>query len=183
MDKNVDVLTPENIALLIYMIRGQKVMLDRDLSGLYEVETAQLKRAVRRNIDRFPDDFMFQLTKQELNHWRCQYGTSNGDKMGLRHKPMAFTEQGVAMLSSVLRSKRAIQVNIQIMRAFTKLRQLLLGNEELKKEIAEMKKQTDERFQIVFETLDQLLSIDNKPKRKIGFEVKEPKTRYGRKRQ
>ena len=183
MDKNVDVLTPENIALLIYMIRGQKVMLDRDLSGLYEVETAQLKRAVRRNIDRFPDDFMFQLTKQELNHWRCQYGTSNGDKMGLRHKPMAFTEQGVAMLSSVLRSKRAIQVNIQIMRAFTKLRQLLLGNEELKKEIAEMKKQTDERFQIVFETLDQLLNIDNKPKRKIGFEVKEPKTRYGRKRQ
>ena len=179
----MDVLTPENIALLIYMIRGQKVMLDRDLSGLYEVETAQLKRAVRRNIDRFPDDFMFQLTKQELNHWRCQYGTSNGDKMGLRHKPMAFTEQGVAMLSSVLRSKRAIQVNIQIMRAFTKLRQLLLGNEELKKEIAEMKKQTDERFQIVFETLDQLLNIDNKPKRKIGFEVKEPKTRYGRKRQ
>ena len=179
----MDVLTPENIALLIYMIRGQKVMLDRDLSGLYEVETAQLKRAVRRNIDRFPDDFMFQLTKQELNHWRCQYGTSNGDKMGLRHKPMAFTEQGVAMLSSVLRSKRAIQVNIQIMRAFTKLRQLLLGNEGLKKEIAEMKKQTDERFQIVFETLDQLLSIDNKPKRKIGFEVKEPKTRYGRKRQ
>ena len=179
----MDVLTPENIALLIYMIRGQKVMLDRDLSGLYEVETAQLKRAVRRNIDRFPDDFMFQLTKQELNHWRCQYGTSNGDKMGLRHKPMAFTEQAVAMLSSVLRSKRAIQVNIQIMRAFTKLRQLLLGNEGLKKEIAEMKKQTDERFQIVFETLDQLLNIDNKPKRKIGFEVKEPKTRYGRKRQ
>ena len=179
MDNKVDVLTPDNIALLIYMIRGQKVMLDRDLAGLYEVETAQLKRAVRRNIDRFPDDFMFQLTKQELNHWRCQYGTSNADKMGLRHKPMAFTEQGVAMLSSVLRSKRAIQVNIQIMRAFTKLRHLLLGNEELKKELAEMKKQTDERFQIVFETLDQLLSIENKPKRKIGFEVKEPKGRYG----
>ena len=99
---------------------------------------------------------------------------------GARYKPMVFTEQGVAMLSSVLRSKRAIQVNIHIMRAFTKLRQLLLGNEELRKDLAEMKKQTDERFQIVFETLDQLLSIDNKSKRKIGFEVKEQKGRYGK---
>ena len=99
MDNKVDVLTPDDIALLIYMIRGQKVMLDRDLAGLYAVETAQLKRPVRRNIDRFPDDFMFELTKQELDHWRCQYGTSNGDKMGLRHKPMAFTEQGVAMFT------------------------------------------------------------------------------------
>jgi hypothetical protein len=90
-------------------------MMDRDLAELYEVETAQLKRAVRRNLDRFPEDFMFDLTKQELENWRCQFGTSNSDKMGLRYPPMFFTEQGVAMLSSVLKSKRAIQVNIQIM--------------------------------------------------------------------
>jgi hypothetical protein len=174
-----DIILAETIASRIYLIRGINVMLDRDLAELYEVETAQLKRAVRRNIDRFPDDFMFELTKKELDHWRCQFGTSNSDKMGLRHKPMAFTEQGVAMLSSVLRSKRAIHVNIQIMRVFTKLRQMVLDNEDLKRELAKMREQTDERFQIVFETLDQLLSMDNKPKRKIGFGVKEGLAVYG----
>ncbi len=90
-----DIMLAETIASRIYLIRGIKVMLDRDLAELYEVETAQLKRAVRRNIDRFPDDFMFELTKKELDNWRCQFGTSNRDKMGLRHKPMVFTEQGV----------------------------------------------------------------------------------------
>ena len=94
-----DIIPVETIAAKIYLIRGVKVILDRDLADLYEVETAQLKRAVRRNIDRFPNDFMFELTKEELNHWRCQFGTSNREKMGLRYKPMAFTEQGVAMLS------------------------------------------------------------------------------------
>ncbi len=108
----------EKISGKIYLIRGQKVILDRDLADLYEVETKQLKRAVRRNIDRFPRDFMFELTKSELENWRYQFGTSKGETKGLRYKPMAFTEQGVAMLSSVLRSKRAIHVNIQIMRAF-----------------------------------------------------------------
>jgi len=170
----------ESIVSKIIFLRGEKVLLDRDLAELYEVETAQLKRAVRRNIDRFPDDFMFELTKKELDNWRCQFGTSNRDKMGLRHNPMAFTEQGVAMLSSVLRSKRAIHVNIQIMRVFTKLRQMVLENEDLMRELAEMRKQTDERFQIVFETLDQLLSIDNESKRKIGFEVKEGRAAYGK---
>ena len=109
-------LPAETIISKIYFIRDHKVMLDRDLAELYKVETKQLKRAVRRNIDRFPSDFMFQLTKKELENWRCQFGTSNDIKMGLRYSPMAFTEQGVAMLSSVLNSKRAIQVNIQIMR-------------------------------------------------------------------
>jgi hypothetical protein len=90
-----DIIPIETIASRIYLIRGIKVMFDRDLAELYEVETAQLKRAVRRNIDRFPDDFMFELTKKELSHWRCQFGTSNRDKMGLRHKPMVFIEQGV----------------------------------------------------------------------------------------
>ncbi len=101
----------ERITGKIVMLRGMKVMLDRDLAELYGVETKVLKRQVRRNIDRFPSDFMFELTKDELTDWRCQFVTSNSDKMGLRYPPMAFTEQGVAMLSSVLNSKRAIQVN------------------------------------------------------------------------
>jgi len=104
----------EKISGKIYLIRGQKVMLDRDLADLYEVETKQLKRAVRRNIDRFPSDFVFELTKSELESWRYRFGTSKGEIKGLRCKPMAFTEQGVAMLYSVLRNKRAIHVNIQI---------------------------------------------------------------------
>ena len=120
------------------------------------------------------------IEKKELDNWRCQFGTSNRDKMGLRHKPMVFTEQGVAMLSSVLRSKRAIQVNIQIMRVFTKLRQMVLENDDLRRELAEMRKQTDERFQIVFETLDQLLTAESKPKKKIGYTVKEKQKKYGK---
>lgn len=167
-----ELIPTETIAGKIYSIRGVKVMLDRDLAGLYEVETSQLKRAVRRNIDRFPLDFMFELTKEELENWRCQFGSSN-DKMGLRYKPMAFTEQGVAMLSSVLNSKRAIQVNIQIMRIFTKIRQIILDNVDLKYELNELRQQTEERFQVVFEALDQLLATDKeevkKAKRKIGF--------------
>jgi phage regulator Rha-like protein len=151
----------------------------RELAELYEVETAQLKRAVKRNIDRFPKDFMFELTKKELDHWRCQFGTSNSDKMGLRYKPMAFTEQGIAMLSSVLNSKRAIQVNIQIIRTFTKLRHALLDNEDLRKELSELKQITEDRFSIVFETLDQLLAVEHKPKKKIGFTVKEKLSSYG----
>jgi len=98
----------EKITGKIYLIRGQKVMLDRDLAELYQVETKQLKRAVRRNIDRFPADFMFELTKAELENWRCQFGTSKSETKGLRYKPLVFTEQGVAMLSSILRSKRAV---------------------------------------------------------------------------
>jgi hypothetical protein len=181
IDDMTAIVPAETIFGKIYLIRGANVMIDRDLAALYEVETGQLKRAVRRNIDRFPDDFMFELTKKELKNWRCQFGISNSDKMGLRYHPMAFTEQGVAMLSSVLRSKRAIQVNIQIMRAFTKLRQMLLSNEELRKELEDLRKVSDERFQIVFETLDRLLSIENKPAKKIGFTVKEKVAKYGKK--
>lgn len=102
----------EEITPLIYTVRGKSVMLDRDLAGLYGVETRMLKQAVRRNLDRFPEDFMFEFTREEFKNWRSQIVISNHDKMGLRHLPMAFTEQGVAMLSSVLNSERAIQVNI-----------------------------------------------------------------------
>ena len=144
-------------------------MLDRDLADLYGVETKLLKRTVRRNIDRFPSDFMFELTKKELENWRCQFGTSNNIKMGLRYSPMAFTEQGVAMLSSVLNSKRAIQANIQIMRAFTMLRTMLLTHDDLRRKIEDMEAKYDKQFRIVFQAIKQLLKEDDKPKRKIGF--------------
>ncbi len=166
-EKNL--VTIEQIATKIYYIRGMKVMLDRDLAALYGVETKVLKRNVRRHIDRFPDDFMFEFTKQEFQNWRSQFVTSNSDKMGLRYSPMAFTEQGVAMLSGILNSKRAIHVNIQIMRTFTKLRHMISEHEGLKKSVDELREQTDERFEIVFSVLDKLLADDGQPKRKIGF--------------
>jgi hypothetical protein len=169
----------ERITNKIYFIRKQKVMLDRDLAELYGVETKVLKQAVRRNIDRFPNDFMFEMSKKEFENWRSQFVTSNQDKMGLRYAPMAFTEQGVAMLSSVLKSKRAVQVNIQIMRTFTKLRKMLLDNAELRRELEDFKKVSEERFQIVFETLDQLLTEKSKPKKKIGYTAKEKISKYG----
>lgn len=150
-----EIATTETITAKIYFIRGHKVLLDRDLAELYGVETRALKQAVRRNLIRFPADFMFQLTKEELNNWRSQFVTSKNLKMGLRYPPMAFTEQGVAMLSSVLNSDRAIQVNIEIMRTFIKIRHMISATDELKTEIEELRKQTDDRFQIVFEVLDQ----------------------------
>ena len=157
----------EQIANKIYHIRGVKVMLDRDLAELYDVETRVLNQSVKRHIKRFPDDFMFQLTNQEFKDLKSQFVTSSWG--GVRKMPFAFTEQGVAMLSGILNSDRAIHVNIQIMRTFTKLRHMLSANEELKREIDELKQLTDERFQIVFETLDQLLYLEEKPDKKIGF--------------
>jgi len=142
-------------------------MLDRDLAELYRVETKALKQAVRRNNKRFPVDFMFSLSNQEVKNLRSQIVTSSWG--GSRYLPMAFTEQGVAMLSSVLNSERAIQVNIQIMRAFTKLRKMLGGYEELQKKIEAMESKYDEQFRIVFEAIKQLLHEDDQPKRKIGF--------------
>ena len=153
----------EVISSRIYLIRGIKVMLDRDLAELYEVETRVLNQAVKRNIKRFPKDFMFQLTKDEFKILKSQIVTSRWG--GVRKLPLAFTEQGIAMLSGILHSDRAIHVNIQIMRVFVKLRQWLIDNKDLRKELEELKQITDERFQIVFETLDQLLTIESKPKK------------------
>ncbi len=170
----------EKITTLIYLIRGQKVMLDRDLAVLYGVETKRLKEQVKRNIERFPEDFMFEFSKSEFKNWRSQFATSNTDKMGLRYSPMAFTELGVAMLSSVLRSKTAIQVNIQIMRAFTKMRQQIFDNAELRREIENIREDTDGKFRIVFETLDQLLTVENESKKKIGYTAKEKQAEYGK---
>jgi len=168
----------ELIASKIYLIRGIKVMLDRDLAELYGVETKVLKQAVRRKVDRFPTDFMFELTRNEFNNLRSQIVTSSWG--GTRYLPMAFSEHGVLMLSSVLSSERAVQVNIQIMRTFTKLREALLDNKDLRKELEELKQLTEDRFRIVFETLDQLLTIESKPKKKIGYTVKEKQKAYAK---
>jgi len=166
----------ENITGLIYLVRGKKVMLDQNLAVLYGVETKRLKEQVRRNIERFPEDFMFELSKKEYENLRSQIATSSWG--GTRYAPMAFTEHGVLMISSVLKSDKAIQVNIQIMRAFTKLRHLILDNVELRREIENLRADTDGKFRIIFETLDQLLTVESKPRKKIGFTVKEKQARY-----
>ena len=128
-ETNATIIPDENIINIIYLIRGIKVMLDRDLSELYGVETKHLKRQVRRNIARFPEDFMFEINEEELQNLRCQFGSSSWG--GTRYEPMAFTEQGVAMLSSVLNSNRAIEVNIRIIRIFTRLREMLLAHKDI----------------------------------------------------
>jgi len=167
----------EKITGKIYLIRGHNVMLDQDLAELYGVETGQLKRAVRRNINRFPGDFMFELSKSEVDNLRCQFGTSK--RGGTRYAPFAFTEQGVAMLSSVLNSDRAISVNIQIMRTFSRLRNMLVTHDGLKRKIETMEKKYDEQFRIVFEAITQLIEEDEKPKKKIGY-IKEAQAKYGK---
>jgi len=164
-----DIIPAETIINKIYFFRGIKVMLDRDLAELYGVETRRLNEQVKRNLNRFPDDFMFQLNKEEFQNWISHFATSNSEKMGLRKLPYAFTEHGILMLSNVLNSERAVNVSIQIIRTFTRLRDMLSTNADLKKKIEHMEKKYDENFRIVFETLKQLLSEEIKPKKKIGF--------------
>lgn len=159
----------EIIESKILLVRGQKVMLDRDLAKLYRVPTRRLNEQVKRNEERFPIDFMFQLTKEEFENWRSQIAISNSEKMGLRRKPYVFTEQGVAMLSSVLNSKVAIQVNIQIMRTFTKLKEIIMTHKDLQRKIDDMERKYDQQFKGVFEAIKQLLAPLEKPKGKIGF--------------
>ncbi len=142
----------------ILLIRGRRIMLDRDLAELYGVETRVLNQAVKRNLNRFPDDFMFQLTHAEMEYWKSQIVISNKDKMGLRKAPYAFTENGVAMLSSVLSSERAVEVNIQIMRTFTRLREMLLTHKDLQRKIEDMEKKYDHQFKIVFDAIKQLIA-------------------------
>lgn len=159
----------------IYVIRGCKVMLDFDLAELYGAETRLLKQAVRRNIDRFPDDFMFELSENELKDWRSQFVMSNpSNRMGLRYPPFAFTEQGVAMLSSVLKSKKAIAVNIAIMRAFVMLRQHLTDYDNLKEQIEQLEKEMNVKFKDIHQALNYLLQKDNvqteqENRKRIGF--------------
>ncbi len=165
----------EQIQNMIYVIRGQNVMLDSDLAKLYGVETRRLNEQVRRNLDRFPEDFMFQLTSEEHELLKSQFATSKVGRGGKQKQPLVFTENGVAMLSSVLKSKQAVQVNISIMRIFTKLRSFLMLEKENSKKINSLEKGTNQLFKIVFERLDNL--EDNLPsldesRRKIGLKNK-----------
>lgn len=167
MAKAENIVPLERIAARIYLIRGQSVMLDFDLADLYRVETRVLVQALKRNLERFPEDFMFQLSTDELANWRSQIVMSNpGAKMGLRRQPYAFSEQGVAMLSSVLRSRPAIQVNVAIIRTFVRLRRMLASNEELSRKIV----QHDRQIAALFEQVKKLMEQPEPPKRRaIGF--------------
>ena len=147
-------------------------MIDRDLAKLYSVETKVLNQAVKRNIERFPEDFMFQLSNEEFKNWKSQTVTSNREKMSLRKKPYAFTEYGILMLSSVLNSRRAILVNIEIMRMFTRLREMLADHVGLRKKIEDMEKKYDYQFKMVFDAIKKLLEPPEKTKTPIGFHVR-----------
>ena len=161
-------LVAEAIAGRIVMLRGERVLLDADLAELYGVETKLLNRAVKRNRDRFPDDFMFQLTGEEAGNLRYQNGTSSWG--GRRYLPQAFTEQGVAMLSSVLHSKRAVMVNIEIIRAFVRLRRILATHADLARKLAALEKKYDAQFKSVFDAIRELMTPPEPPrKRRIGF--------------
>lgn len=166
-----EIVPVQSIVNKIYRFRGVNVMLDRDLAELYGVETKRLKEQVKRNIDRFPDDFMFELTKEEFEVLRSQNATSKMEgRGGVRYLPYAFTEHGVLMLSNILNSEKAVKVSIQVIRAFSMLKQMLSTHEDLKKKIEEMENRYDHQFRIIFDAIKQLIEEDLKPKRDIGFE-------------
>ena len=177
------ILKPENLARFVFFIRSEKVMLDSDLARLYGVEARALNQAVARNRKRFPADFMFQLTDKEYERIRSQFVTTSGraalhssqtvmssrKHRGRHYRPYAFTEQGVAMLSSVLRSSRAVEVNIAIMRTFVQLRRLMDRNRDLARKIEALEKKYDEQFAVVFDAIKQLIALPEPPKKQIGF--------------
>jgi hypothetical protein len=181
--KNIEerIMIPDDVIISkIYLIRGYKVMLDRDLALLYGVDTKRLKESVKRNLNRFPEDFMFELSKDELANWRSQYGTSKSEKMGLRITPFAFTEYGLLMLASVLNSERAIQINIQIVRIFSRMRTMIESHKEILKKLEQLEKkdmELDEKVSLVFEYLKELEQTkleetDFKQRKLIGFKTK-----------
>lgn len=172
MSNDASLIPKERIESNILLIRGQKVMLDADLAGLYGVETRILVRAVKRNLSRFPEDFMFQLNSDEFSILRSHFGISSRWG-GRRYPPYAFTEQGVAMLSSVLRSGRAIQVNVEIMRTFVRIRRMLASNEDLKNELNRLESKYDRKFRVIFDVIRQLMRQPTRSGRVIGFNVQE----------
>ena len=174
--KNLKRVNEDILVSKIYFIRGNKILLDRDLASLYEIETKVLKQAVRRNLKRFPEDFMFVLSKNEFKNLRSQIVTSSWG--GTRYSTMAFTEQGIAMLSSVLNSERAVAVNISIMRTFVKMRAFIYSNLELKEKIKELEKLTNNKFKLqdkkiklVFDAIKSLIIQETKPKQRLGFQL------------
>jgi hypothetical protein len=174
-NRQTAIIPDEQVISKIYLMSGQKVMLDRDLAELYQVETRELNQAVRRNIDRFPEDFMFQLNEKEFENWKSQIVISNSEKMGLRKRPFAFTEQGVAMLSGVLNSPIAIKVHIQIIRVFAKMRALLLTHKDILLQLEKLEKKFeghDEQIRLIFEYLKELLNPPQPARNPIGFRTK-----------
>ena len=164
----------ERIEGTIIVLRGHRVILDENLAELYEVEVKVLNQAVKRNIERFPEDFMFQLNDEEVQFLRSQFVTlKHGRGQHRKYRPLAFTEQGVAMLSSVLRSERAVRVNIEIMRTFVRLRRMLLANTVLARQLKDLEKKYDSQFKVVFDAIRQLMTPPAKKPRKIGFKVDE----------
>ena len=179
--KDAQIMIPDEVIMnKIYLIRGKKVMLDRDLAELYGVETKVLKQTVRRNIKRFPSDFMFEMTTEELQEWRSQFVTSKADKKGLRYPPFCFTEHGVIMLASVLNSDRAININVQIVRIFTKMREMLASHKEILHRLEKIEYKLakhDNQILIVFEYLKQLEEakqqvLEQKNPKPIGYKQK-----------
>jgi hypothetical protein len=166
------VIAEEAIMNKIYVVRGQKVMIDRDLAILYEVETKRLKEAVRRNKSRFPKDFMFEMNRKELEKWRTQFASSKEDTQGLRYAPFCFTEQGVTMLSCILNSERAIFVNIRIIRIFTKMKEMLLTHKDILLQLQKIESKLtahDGDIQLIFKYLKKLVNPPQEPRQRIGF--------------
>jgi phage regulator Rha-like protein len=160
---------PAHVERKILLLRSERVMLDEDLAALYGVETRSLVRAVKRNIARFPEDFMFQLTSEEVANLRSQTGISSSSHGGRRYAPYAFTEHGVTMLAAVLQSPRAVQVSIEVVRAFVRLRAMLAGNVELARKLATLEKKYDAQFKVVFDAIRELMAPASKSRRRIGF--------------
>ena len=180
--KNIENLGVESLKDLIYIIRGKKVMLDKDLAMLYEVQTKVLNQAVKRNIERFPEDFMFKLNKQELQVFsRSQFVTlKKGKGSNVKYSPFVFTEQGIAMLSSVLKSSKAIQINIQIIRIFTKLREMIDTYKELREKVEEMEKNNEINFQEIFRAIRLIIKQESKEQGKIGFDTNKKAYKNGK---
>jgi len=172
MNGQTGVIPVERIERAILSIRGEKVMLDSDLAELYGVETKRLNEQVRRNLHRFPRDFMFQLTAEEAESLRSQFATSNEGRGGRRYLPYAFSEHGALMLANVLNSERAAQTSVMVVRAFVRLRQMLASNAELARKLEAMEKKYDRQFKVVFDAIRQLMSPPEPKRREIGFHVK-----------
>jgi len=182
MGQETSLIPAERIENSILFLRGEKVILDEDLAFLYGVSTKVLIQAVKRNKERFPPDFMFQLNKEEFASLRSQFVTSKlkSGRGGRRYPPYAFTEEGVAMLSSVLNSPRAIKVNIEIMRAFVRLRKILASHAELARKLEALEKKYDSQFKVVFEAIRQLMAEPERSAKKIAFQLREKRATYGR---
>ena len=182
MNQTISLVPIERIERAILSLRGEKVMLDADLSALYGVTTKRLNEQVKRNLDRFPDDFMFQLTTEEVEALRSQIATSNEGRGGRRYLPYAFTEHGALMLANILNSKRAAQTSVQVVRAFIRMRQILASTGELAEKLKALEKKYDSQFKVVFDAIRPLISPPEPKRREIGFHVKDENKAKARQR-